>query len=248
MQSAREPHLLLQSKIVEASAASNALVRELFELFSKYFGDISPERFASDLSRKTFLILLECEERVVGFTSAELFPFSWRGEVITVLFSGDTIVDRDFWGEQELGRAWLDQVGRLAALRPALGRLVWFLIVKGHRTYRYLPVFARSYVPAEATAADKELLDLRNAIATARFGDSFDPQTGVIHFAEPQGRLLQSWAEPTAREARLPAVSYFLSANPGFRDGDELACLCDLSPQNMRPRARRWFDEGFVGG
>lgn len=233
----------LVSRFVAMADAAPALVRALYDLFSRYYDDVDPARFERDFRSKDFALVLEHGGQPVGFTTAGLFDFAWRGESIAVLFSGDTIVDRAFWGEQELARAWLGQIGRLARVWPDR-RMVWFLIVKGHRTYRYLPVFARRYVPCEGGTSDSDLAGLRDAIAADMFGTRFDPASGTIHFDMPRGRLRDEFADPTHREAGLPGVAYFLNANPGFRAGDELACLCDLSRDNMRPRARRWFDEG----
>jgi hypothetical protein len=55
-------------------------------------------------------------------------------------------------------------------------------------------------------------------------------------------RLASPWVEPSAREAARPDVAFFLRANPGYRQGDELVCLCPLSRDNMRPLTRRVFD------
>lgn len=232
---------------LEITEISKSRRSDLFGLFSKHYDDVDLPRFESDFTAKDFALVLEYRGRPVGFTTAKLLDFDWRGESISVLYSGDTIVDRPFWGQQELARTWLAQIGRLA--RQQTGRrMVWFLIVKGHRTYRYLPVFAREFVPTSATADRGELSELRDAIATTMFGSQFDPASGTVQFATPQGRLRTEFAEPTERELKLPGVGYFLSANPGFREGDELACLCELSPDNMRPKARRWFDEGWNDG
>lgn len=241
------PTQALRSKVVDAAGCDELLLQDLFALFSRYYADVDLARFSADLRAKDFILLLEHSGRVVGFTTARLFPFDWRGETISVLFSGDTIVDHAFWGEQELAQAWLTQVGRLARSAPGR-RMVWLLIAKGHRTYRYLPVFARHYVPRPGQPEASELTRLRDAIATAMFGEQFDRNSGVIRFAEPQGRLAGPWVEPTARELRIPAVAEFMAANPGFRRGDELACLCELGPENMRERARRWYQDGHDGG
>jgi hypothetical protein len=91
------------------------------------------------------------------------------------------------------------------------------------------------------------LLPIRDALASEMFGNAFDPVSGIIHFPEPRGNLLPDWAAPSERERRLPDVAYFLQANPGYAEGDELACLCEITRANMRPLTRRWFDQGFHG-
>jgi len=240
--------LKLQSRVVSIAALKENQTFALFNLFARYYADVDQARFLADLASKDFVLLLECAGQLVGFSTARLFPFEWQGQTISVIFSGDTVVERAYWGEQELARGWLAQVGRISANLPADRRLVWLLIVKGHRTFRYLPVFANCYVPNPLGEEWGDLLGLRDALCADVFGNEFDQATGVIHFGNPQGRLLPCWAEPSPREAGLADVAWFLGANPGFREGDELACLCDLSPENMRPRALRWFREGQERG
>jgi hypothetical protein len=217
---------------------------QMFALFARHYRDVSVAGFEADLVAKDSAIVLRAAGQVVGFTTLAYSTFAAaRSREVAVVFSGDTIVDPAYWGEQTLARAWLAEIGRFAARNP--GReAYWFLIVKGHRTYRYLPTFARDYVPRAAGADRPDLIALRNAIAADRFGAAFDPASGVIRFAEPRGRLDPAIAEPLPRELANPHVRFFLEANPGFRRGDELACLCALGPENMRPRAQRWFADG----
>ena len=215
----------------------------MFALFAQHYRDIHRFNFERDLDAKDHVLLLRDEEDLVGFTTIEVEKFVFQGRALTVIFSGDTIVDPAYWGEQELARAWLGLVGGLSRQSGA-GDLYWFLIVKGHRTYRYLPAFALDFVPAPSGRNDPDLLALRDALARHRFAEGYDAGSGIIHFDEARGSLTQQLAEPSERELALPEVRFFLEANPGFRAGDELACLCSLSPENMRPRARRWFEAG----
>lgn len=238
----------LTANRIEAEADVPATLDEhqraqMYDLFARHYRDVSREGFEADLAAKDTAIRLFAGDALIGFTTLAFSTLTFEGRAIAVVFSGDTIVDPAYWGEQTLARVWLGAIGRFAALQQ--GREVyWFLIVKGHRTYRYLPTFAHEYVPAADRTDRRDLIALRNAIAADRIGDAFDPATGVIRFAEPRGRLDPAIAEPLPRERANPHVRFFLAANPGFREGDELACLCALAPENMRPRARRWFADG----
>lgn len=215
----------------------------MFDLFARHYRDVDRPHFDTDLAAKDSAILLRAGDRVAGFTTLAFSTIDVAARRVAVVFSGDTIVDPAFWGEQVLARVWLEQIGRFAARQQARD-VYWFLIVKGHRTYRYLPTFAREYVPAAGRGDRYDLIALRNAIAARQFGDAFDPASGIIRFSEPRGRLGPALAEPLPRELRNPHVRFFLEANPGYRRGDELACLCALTPENMRPRARTWFAHG----
>jgi hypothetical protein len=216
---------------------------QMFELFARHYRDVSRSAFEADLAAKDQAIRLFAGDALIGFTTLAFSTMTFERREVAVVFSGDTIVDPAYWGEQTLARVWLGAIGRFAG-RHQEREVYWFLIVKGHRTYRYLPTFAHEYVPAADSDDRPDLIALRNAIAADRIGEAFDPATGVIRFAEPRGRLDPAIAEPLPRELGNPHVRFFLEANPGFRRGDELACLCALTPDNMRPRARRWFADG----
>lgn len=216
----------------------------MFALFARYYADVSAERFAADLDAKQFALVVEDGAELAGFTTARVFDFEQGGQTSRIVYSGDTIVAREHWGQQALAQAWLGEMGRIARAADGLP-LYWFLIAKGHRTWRYLPAFARTFVPSPHGAAEPALLGLRDALAAAMFGRAFDRVSGVIRFSDPQGRLTAEWAEPSPRERARPDVGFFLRANPGHARGDELACLTSLSCDNMRPLARRWFDRGF---
>lgn len=219
----------------------------MYALFARHYRNVRRANFLRDLEAKDHVLLLCDGDSLVGFTTAEVSPFDFEGRETIVVFSGDTIVDPAYWGEQELARAWLGLVGRLSRQWPDR-EMHWFLIVKGHRTYRYLPAFALRYVPMPGGEDDRRLVALRNALARDRFGAAFDEATGIIRFDQARDSLSLALADPSERERALSEVRFFMAANPGYRSGDELACLCSLSPDNMRPRARRWFEAGRDAG
>jgi hypothetical protein len=126
-------------------------------------------------------------------------------------------------------------------MQPSLP-LYWFLIVKGPRTFRYLPAFALQFLPDWRTSPVPRMTSLLTFLARERFGNAYDPQTGVIRFRESHGHLAEQWAKISEREAARDDVQFFLRRNPGYVRGDELACLCELSSDNLRPLARRIFD------
>ena len=80
-----------------------------------------------------------------GFSTQMLMQAECQGRPVTALFSGDTIIAREYWGDPALSHAW----GRLALqLMDLPGReLYWFLMSKGYKTYRFLPVFFREFDP-----------------------------------------------------------------------------------------------------
>lgn len=230
----------LAARMVRCDELNHADVEEMFALYARHYADTCGELFRRDLARKTHVLLLErCGGGLRGFTTIELYQSHAPGYGVQVLFSGDTIVTPEDWGSQALALEWIRFAGSVA--RRASLPLYWLLIVKGHRTYRFLPAFARQYIPHHVMAENPLERNVLSGLAREKFGECFNPATGVVRFPTPQGRLVEALADVPERHRRLPAVAHFLRLNPGYREGDELVCLCSLASENLRPFAARAF-------
>lgn len=201
--------------------------------------------FEQDLADKDEVLLLYCGAQLVGFTTLKVYSHVWRGEPLQVLYSGDTVVERQHWGQQALSLAWVRHLGQIKRRNPAQ-RLVWFLLVKGHRTYRYLHVFAKDFYPGQDRPGDG-LAELAACLAQARFPSEYNPATGIVEFTPSRGHLKDDIAEARPEELERPGVAYFLERNPGYRQGHELVCVCDVEESNMKPLTLRLFRQGLHG-
>jgi hypothetical protein len=196
----------------------------MFALYTSYFATTDRVTFERDLAEKEWVILL-CDDdgTIDGFSTL----MRTRVGAATVFFSGDTIVARHRWGTFDLPRMWGRHV-----FAEADANSYWFLISSGWRTYRFLPLFFRDFYPRDATM--KPLLD---QVASSKFGDAYDPRTGVIRLHTP-APLREGVSDPEAR-MHNPHVRFFVEANPGHADGDELACLVRVAVDNLTPAGLR---------
>jgi len=207
----------------------------MFELLRKHFEGVSESQFTSDLMEKNWILLLQREERIVGFTTFAVYEVCFRGETITVLFSGDTIVSPEAWGSSALSRGWISAVERIRAQKPHQ-RCVWLLLTSGFRTYRFLPVFWREFYPSfHGPMGTPELLD---RLARERFGKEYLHDEGLVRFAQPQ-RLAGKLRDVPVGRRRDPHIEFFLRKNPGWTEGDELVCLTELCNENLTAAGRR---------
>lgn len=217
------------------------MLRTLYDLFERHYADVTFERFASDFGEKEYVILVrDGGGELRGFSTVRTFVREVDGRSVRLLFSGDTIVDPRFWGEQELGRTWSRLAGALSAERPDLP-FYWLLLSKGYRTYLYLPLFFHEHYPARE---DEFARSVVHDFATQRYGRDFDPRRGVVSFATPHGRLREELGEIGEHRMRSEHVRFFVERNPGFREGDELVCLARLDESNLKSYARRLFLAG----
>lgn len=236
----------LTSEVLPAGALDDAFVQELFALFRCYYDCVDEARFIRDLREKDAVILLRdtLTGEVRGFSTQQTLRHTIAGRMVRALFSGDTIIDRAYWGEQELVRGWCLFAGQTLAEEPGTP-LYWFLISKGYRTYLYLPLFYHRFLPRgdeAGTAFEQRLLD---GLAAEKFGGNYHPATGTLRFRKSQGQLKAGLIDTPAGREHDPNVQFFLERNPGYAQGDELVCLAEIAPGNMKSFARRWLLEGM---
>src|SRR5262245_37165103 len=203
-----------------------AEVERMYALYAGYYDATSLPRFREDLAGKEWVIELRDAAELRGFSTLALMRFDAGAR--RALYSGDTIIDHRYWGEQALAQAFCRLAGELKAADPR-APLYWFLISKGHRTYRYLSVFARRFFPSPYAAtplAEQAWLD---ELAERRFGAAYRRGEGVVRFAASRGHLKPQWAQLREAVRERPEVRFFLERNPRYFAGDELCCIAELS-------------------
>lgn len=221
------------------------MIDNMFALYGRHYDGTSEQLFRSDLSSKQYVIILSDDTgRLQGFSTAAVTEHQFQGRQLRSFFSGDTVIDEKYWGEQALPIAWFRLTGRIKAEIPDIP-LYWFLLVKGHRTYRYLRAFFKEYCPAHDRETPPQYKALMDMLAADRFGDAYDGSQGVISFPTSHGHLKPAFASIPAKDSSKPDVVFFLQRNPGYVRGDELVCLVELSPSNLHSRAERQFRIGM---
>lgn len=236
----------LTARVLPLSALTTTTRESMFTLYRHYYEATSRERFFADLATKDRVIAVyDPDQALRGFSTLKLIDEQWQGRPCRVLFSGDTIVHHRYWGEQSLAFTWIRQAGAIKAAQPDIP-LYWLLIVKGHRTYRYLQAFARDYHPHWQQTTPASTQALMDHLGTRLFAAHYQTDSGVIRFPVSRGQLRPPWAEPRSEAEARPEVRFFLRRNPGYRDGDELLCLTELTADNLRPMARRLFTAGMT--
>ena len=217
---------------------------QMFELFARHYEDVTFDVFARDLGEKEHVILLRDDAGTLrGFTTVRTYDLQAGGEPLRLLFSGDTIIEEGWWGDQALGRAWCELAGAIRAQSPL--PLHWLLLSKGHRTYLYLPFFFHEFFPrhdAPTPVRERAIID---AFAGAKYGREYDPQRGIVVFANPPGRLREDLAGVGEHRLRNEHVRFFLEANPRYAEGHELVCLARLEAANLKLFAQQCFVRGM---
>jgi hypothetical protein len=234
----------LLSETVPVEELGTAETNAMYSLLAENYENVNRQSFEADLFEKDCAILLRDVQDLGlrGFSTQKVMNFQVDGQPMRAVFSGDTIIARSHWGEQELGRAWSQFVAELYAEEPGIP-LYWFLISKGYRTYLYLPLFFHHFFPRHDRVTPAREQNILDTLAESRYPEYYSRESGLVVFPESRGNLNHELAEISAHRLRNPHVRFFLSRNPGFASGHELACLAKISAENMRSYAYRMLCE-----
>jgi hypothetical protein len=230
----------LKGKVIPISELSDMERERMFELMRENYDCVEEETFRRDLAEKSDVILLRDnqDQQIQGFSTLMVLEGLVGGNTVKALFSGDTIIEETYWGDSRLEHLW----GRYAFSlidKNSNTPLFWFLMSKGYKTYRFLPVFFNDFYPRydrPTPAYEQEVMD---TFARKKFPLNYDAKRGLIVFDGQKDRLKQGLADIDERRMRDPNIRYFIERNPGWQKGDELCCITPLRKTNFNRMALR---------
>jgi len=222
----------LISKTIKIGSLKNSQIDEMFKLFEIFYENVSYARFKSDLLAKTkVIILLDFEKKIQGFSTFYDFDFPFQDKTARVLFSGDTIIAPDYWGTSALTMEFLKNM-IILKLKYPLRPVWWFLISKGYKTYLLLANNFLDYYPRYDKVTPKEESSLIASLSEKFYPGKFNIDSGVIEFEANEHEHLKEYIAPITDELmkKYPKIKFFNSKNPGWKKGDELACIGEVNP------------------
>ncbi len=218
----------------------------MYDLYSQYYGASDENMFVGDLGEKDFVIVLRnTSGSICGFSTILLVHFEQDSRPRLALFSGDTVIHHDYWGSQILAMTWCRLAGSIKSQHPDTP-IYWFLIVKGYRTYRYLPLYSKLFYPTWRYPTPEYMQSIMDYLAELKFGKSYKKDKGIIQFESSKGHLIGEWSDIPDHVREHKDVNYFLEKNPGYKNGDELVCCTELNEENLRSYALRAFKEDIA--
>lgn len=234
----------LKGQLTPLTELSAKRREDMFALFERHYIGATWRQFEADLAEKQWVIEVvdPVDESLRGFSTQCVLQVPAAGETVRALFSGDTIIDREFWGDPALSHVWGHLT--LTLIDQHRGeRLYWYLLSKGYRTYRFLPVFFHEFYPRHDVTTPKFETAVLHALGRWKFGDAYDAGTGIVRPREAC-RLREGLGEIAAARLRDPHVRFFVDTNPGHTHGEELCCLAPLSRENFTLAAWRVIGNG----
>ncbi|TVQ90761.1 MAG: hypothetical protein EA393_05530 [Bacteroidetes bacterium] len=225
----------LHAQIVRQSRISEKDRENMIQLYRRYYDNVEESIFYADLQRKSWVIWVkEDGDRLMGFSNIEIITLPVEGEKHKFLFSGDTIITEEARYPALLSAAFIRFTDELLKSRERTP-VYWFLITKGFRTYRFLPMYFNKYYPCIAEdfpVSEKIVLD---TIARHKFGELYQSEKLIIPHTQTKDRLKAGHAMIPQGRLQNPHVRFFADKNPGHTDGDELCCITRISHENVTP-------------
>ncbi len=231
----------LNGELKKIADLSEKDIERMFLLMSHYYDNMKKDKFLADLKEKDGVMFMSDEDQVVqGFSTYCILNTVFHDRTYYAVFSGDTIVDCRYWGQQTLYRCFAQLITQL--MESGNQPLYWFLMSKGVRTYLMLPLFFKSFFPHPSHRKPTPYKPLVEQLADERFGAYFHRDAGIVRMDPPADRLKPEIAVIPQTKSKNPHIGYFLERNPGYDKGDELVCITSLNPDNFTRAGLRFME------
>lgn len=201
-------------------------IRQMYAVYSTYYERTEWEIFLSDLSKKSgaFLIRRKTDGRIVGFSTVVNCPLTVRGRKACGVFSGDTIIERAYWGSRVLQLAFYKYLVAEKMRNPQRA-LYWLLISKGFKTYLLMANNLQKFYPHPG-GRNQELSEVVDAYCRQMFAEHYDAERQILDFGDNYQCLKGDVAEITETMRQTSRnIRFFEERNPEWRRGTELPCV-----------------------
>ena len=204
----------------------------MFDLMQENYIGVNFETFREDLYAKSEIFLFFGEGKIQGFTGLQFLKLNVENSELLIAYSGDTVLDKTYRGSLSIPVNW----GRyMLGLSKSHSKLYWLLTSKGFRTYRYLSVFFKEFIPMPEPS-NYSLTMLRENIAIHLFGSSYDSRKGILVRDNNVQTIKDIEIDKNAiKSSNDPFINFFEQSNPNFELGHELVCLAHFHSSNISP-------------
>ncbi len=225
---------MLKGMIKPIGEYSKNDVAKMYSLMAEFYDNIDEKVFESDFYDKDYCLTLYHEtEGLVGFTTQKLLNLNLNGKTVHGMFSGDTIIHKDYWGSTELFRVWARYWFEHA---EKFEEFYWFLICKGYKTYRIMPLFWNEFYPNYKTETPSYEQSIIDAYAEKLYPNEYNKDSGVIEYKTTKDKLKDGVADIDERQLKNKDIAYFCKRNPEHHNGNDLACLAKIDKSLLKKR------------
>lgn len=204
----------------------------MYEIFTGYYDNVALDVFLCDMGKKTGVFIMKAGDgdtgRIVGFSTVTHLDLAVGGRRARGIFSGDTIIEQQFWGSRALQRAFVAYIVRQRLANP-FRPLYWFLISKGYKTYLLLANNYPRYYP-NPQGENSGLAQVVKTYCEHLFPVAFDQQKMLLDFGHGYQKLKEDVAGINDEmRRRFPKIAFFEQCNPSWQRGTELPCVGEIA-------------------
>lgn len=230
---------MLKGKIYKTKELNGHDLDEMFGLMFEYYDNINRENFLSDFEKKDDVVILRDEEDNVikGFSTILFYDLNVKNEIVKILFSGDTIIHKNYWAHNNLANVWLQYA--IKKQKEFNTCLYWLLISKGYKTYKYLNTFFKEYYPNPNKQTPEFEQQIIDKFGTTFHKNEYDPKRGILYMNKKKDYLKREYASIPENQLKDRTVKFFIEKNPEYYEGNELICVTNLSEGNINNAGKR---------
>jgi len=216
---------MLNTRYQKVATLSVPDVLRMHALFEANYAHSPLSKFIDDLNKKdgAFIVRHKKTQEIVGFSTLGIYEFQLGGKKAKGLFSGDTIIDKPYWGTRSLQKAAVTKMV-WEAFKSPLTPQYWLLISKGYKTFLILSRNFQDYYPRR-DAHDPQLQSLVTEYCEAMFPGHLDREKMVLDFGDNANCLKDHVAAITPELRADPDIAFFEQCNPDWQRGTELPCI-----------------------
>lgn len=217
-------------RIIASEDLTSVEIERMYLVFAKYYNNHSREIFIRDLLEKDVVFLLRDSKTNViqGFSTLLKLDLSKHGLKGTGFYSGDTVLEREYWGSRALASAFLNYVWR-EKIRNPFRPVYWFLISKGYKTYLLMTNNFTTHYPRLDRATPPKIQSIMDAFYRDRFGEQYKHDLGLIAFDDASCCLKEKVAAISHELIKNEKIRFFAEKNPYWERGWELPCLAEMN-------------------
>jgi hypothetical protein len=217
------------------------LKKEMFTLFEQYYDHVDYSRFIEHLQEKThlFVFLEKTSKKVIGFSTIfrKSIPQIAKGDF---LFSGDTVIHEDYWGNKMLQKSFFWFIIE-SKLRSPFSPVYWMLMSKGVKTYMMMRKNFHESYPNYQRSTPGVFQNVQDKFYKLKFGQDYDQDKGLILFKEKIGSIKSTLTPPSEKVLKSMDAEFFFKANSNFLEGDELACVAEIQFKDFFAHVFKYF-------
>lgn len=228
----------LTARFRRVESISPMELQQMHALFSRFYENADLKKFLEDLSEKSGVILVREKTEAAtirGFSTVKQVELDDDGRRAIGVFSGDTILHPDYWGDRALKDGFVRYMLSVKARMPRTP-IYWLLISKGYKTYLLLANNFVTFYPRPDKVQDRRLASIVDQYCRQLFPRAYDATKGVLDFGEGS-QCLKDPVAPITEELRAsnPTIAFFEQKNPEWHRGVELPCVGEVSLNLLWP-------------